>query len=294
MVNGQKLEYVASKSESVKSLRTLLNIRNRYMKVLDIPNRDWRGNPTVLSPQQRDQLLDLWKKDFHGQPRQEAMHMRDSWKPRKQRKGGPSSGGAVQPTAGKGMQKGKQGPNKEAVKAGKHSRFSRHLQREFGVMNLALAIVFTGDVDVNRLQAAQASQPGASQPGDSKAKSLARVAKFRRKQGRLLEKQMNRFRDPFEKERQESALGPEQRRLLEDFRSGRALYFQNEAVKAWGHGRLHGESGEYLDIGGSTGGLARQFMGDDINPDVEAWMQQAGPRQRQAASSSLGAVPKRQ
>ena len=161
-------------------------------------------------------------------------------------------------------------------------------------MNLALAIVFTGDVDVNRLQAAQASQPGASQPGDSKAKSLARVAKFRRKQGRLLHKEMKTCLDPKEKERQERALGPEQRRLLEDFRSGRALHYQNEAVRAFGHGRLHDESGGYFDMGGSTGGLARQFMGDDINPDGEAWMQQVGPRQRQPASSSLGAVPKRQ
>ena len=161
-------------------------------------------------------------------------------------------------------------------------------------MNLALAIVFTGDVDVNRLQAAQASQPGASQPGDSNAKSLARVAKFRRKQGRLLHKEMNKFRDPIEKARQERALGPEQWRLLEDFRSGRALSFQNEAVKAWGHGRLHGESGQWYDIGGSTGGLARQFIADSHWPDGEAWLQQFGPRQSQPASSSLGAFPKRQ
>ena len=159
-------------------------------------------------------------------------------------------------------------------------------------MNLALAIVFTGDVDVDRLQAIQASQPGASQPGDPKAKSLASVAKFRRKQGRLLHKEMNKFRDPMEKERQERALSPEQWSLLQDFRSGRALSFQNEAVQAWGHGRLHGESWQYVDIGGSTGGLARQFMADSHWPDGEAWMQQVGPRQGQAASSSLGAVQK--
>ena len=102
--------------------------------------------------------------------------------------GRPSSGGAVQPTAGKGMQKGKKGPNKDAVNAGKHSRWPRYLQREFGSANLALAIVFTGDVDVNRLQAAQAAQPGASQPGDWRAKARTRVARMRYRHGKLLEK----------------------------------------------------------------------------------------------------------
>ena len=101
-------------------------------------------------------------------------------------------------------------------------------------MNLALAIVFTGDVDVDRLQAAQASQPGASQPGDSKAKSLARVAKFRRKQGRLIGKEMNQFRDSIEKERQERALGPEQWRLSQDFRSGRALLLKKRSGQSLG------------------------------------------------------------
>ena len=161
-------------------------------------------------------------------------------------------------------------------------------------MNLALVIVFTGELDVDQLQKVQASQPGASQPGDSKLKSLVRAAKFRRKQGKLLYKEMNKFHDPLEQERREKALAPEHWRLLEDYRSGRALALQNEMVKAWGHGRLHGPSGEYLDIGGSTGGLLKQFLGDDINPDGQAWMEQVWPHQSQAASSSLGAVPKRQ
>ena len=183
MHNGQKLEYVASKRESVKALRTLLSMRNRFLEKQRIPARDLNGKPTVLTTYMRTQFLQNWKARLHGQALQQRLQFRDSWKESKQRKGRPWSGGAVQPTAGKGKQKGKKGPNKDAVQKGKHSRFSRYLQRDFGTKNLALAIVFTGDLDVDRLQAAQASQPGASQPGDPRAKSLARIAKFRRKQG---------------------------------------------------------------------------------------------------------------
>ena len=90
-------------------------------------------------------------------------------------------------------------------------------------MNLALAIVFTGDVDVNRLQAAQASQPGASQPGDWRAKARTRVARMRYRHGRLLEKHMANIVDPAQRKRAELQLSREQWGLLDDFRSGRAL-----------------------------------------------------------------------
>ena len=68
------------------------------------------------------------------------------------RKGKRKGTGASQAAGAKGTRgdKGKEfGPNKKAVKAGKHSRWSRHLQREYGVMNLALAIVFTGRVNAD-------------------------------------------------------------------------------------------------------------------------------------------------
>ena len=178
MVNGYKLQYVASKRESVKTLRALLSIRNVFLADQLIPRHDCAGNRTVFTKQMRDRLLDSWKASFHSDPEQQLMQIRDSWKEdRRRSRGGaaqPTAGkgmqkgkaGPVQPTAGKGMQKGKLGRNSAAVISGKHSRWSRYMQREFGSMNLALAIIFTGDVSLEKLRTAQASQPGASQPGD--------------------------------------------------------------------------------------------------------------------------------
>ena len=182
MVNGYKLQYVASKRESVKTLRALLSIRNVFLADQLIPRHDCAGNRTVFTKQMRDLLLDSWKLSFHSDPYQIRCQDRDSWKEVQQRRGRRSRGGAAQPTAGKGMQKGKAGPvqptagkgmqkgklgrNSAAVISGKHSRWSRYMQREFGSMNLALAIIFTGDVSLEKLRTAQASQPGASQPGD--------------------------------------------------------------------------------------------------------------------------------
>ena len=294
MHNGQKLEYVASKRESVKALRTLLSMRNRFLEKQRIPARDLNGKPTVLTTYMRTQFLQNWKARFHGQALQQRLQFRDSWKESRQRKGRPWSGGAVQPTAGKGKQKGKKGPNKDAVQKGKHSRFSRYLQRDFGSKNIALAIVFTGDVDLHRLEAAQASQPGASQPGDWRAKARTRVARMRYKHGKMLEKNIANISDPGRKMRAELQLSREQRDLLHDFRSGSALQEYNNAIIAYGHGRLRNPEGAYMDIGGSTGGVTREFLGIDPQPNAEAWMQRAWPRPSTAASSSLGAVPKRQ
>ena len=105
---------------------------------------------------------------------------------------------------------------------------------------------------------------------------------------------MAKIIDPAQRKRAELQLSREQWDLLHDFRSGRALQEKNNAVIAYGHGRLHNPSGGYMVIGGSTGGVTREFIGIDTNPDVEAWMQRAWPPQGTAASSSLGAVPKRQ
>ena len=170
-------------------MRTLLSIRNVFMADQLIAKHDMRGNRTVFTPLMRERLVESWKVRFHSDPLQQRLQVRDSWKEDPQRRGRRSRGGAAQPTAGKGMQKGKAGPvqptagkgmqkgklgrNSAAVISGKHSRWSRYMQREFGSMNLALAIIFTGDVSLERLRAAQASQPGASQPGDW-AKNLER------------------------------------------------------------------------------------------------------------------------
>ena len=55
--------------------------------------------------------------------------------------------------------------------------------------------------------------------------------------------------------------------LLEDYNSGRLLRELNYAKAAWGHGRLRDDMGEYIDIGGSTGGGSRRIIDGWKPPD---------------------------
>ena len=158
-VNGQKLEYVASKVDSVKALKSLLGVRNNFLHVHSIPRQDEGGNPTVLSSALRDELLDEWKMSLHNTARQRHRQLRDSWKETRQHKGNLHTKGKGKDQAqDKGMQKGTFGPKKDAVRKGQTFRVGRHLQREYGVTNLALLIVFTVEVDPTVLRAAQAPQ----------------------------------------------------------------------------------------------------------------------------------------
>ena len=51
-----------------------------------------------------------------------------------------------------------------------------------------------------------------------------------------------------------------QQRLLERLESGELLWRMNSAVGKWGHGRLETPDGHCLEIGGSTGGMTREFL----------------------------------
>ena len=124
-------------------------------------------------------------------------------------------------------------------------------------MNLALAIVFTGRVNADELREAQESQPGPSKPRDAWLKTAARAAKYRYKTGKLLHKRVCRGDsiDDFTEE---------ERQLLNDFRSGVLLHNKNRAVVTFGHGTVHNEFGEAVEIGGSTQGLTRTLL--DLTP----------------------------
>ena len=78
--------------------------------------------------------------------------------------------------------------------------------------------------------------------------------------------------------------------LLEDYNSGRLLRELNYAKAAWGHGRLRDDMGEYIDIGGSTGGGSRRII-DKWKPHdwreflehadmVGGFMRRASPKKR--------------
>ena len=55
--------------------------------------------------------------------------------------------------------------------------------------------------------------------------------------------------------------------MLERWETGESLRRRNRVVGALGHGRLRTARGDYLDIGGSTGGGARRVLDSWQPPD---------------------------
>ena len=51
------------------------------------------------------------------------------------------------------------GPDKEKIRKGKHSRWSRHPQREFGSKQIAELIVFTGKISPEFLHNVSEDEP---------------------------------------------------------------------------------------------------------------------------------------
>ena len=64
-----------------------------------------------------------------------------------------------------------------------------------------------------------------------------------------------------------------QRLLLQRYVSGELLRRRNLAVGELGHGRLRTARGDYLDIGGSTGGGSRRILDSWQPPDWREFYQ---------------------
>ena len=171
------------------------------------------------------------------------------------------------------------GPNTDKLRRGKHSRWCRHLQREFGSKALAELIVFTGRVEVEYLRKHTPEDEPPAAEGEPAERDASRdaqqsrhqlklrviVAKSRCKAGKWLQKRLQSGR------LEESNLYNEDVELLRDLRAGTLLRERNDAVAAFGHGKLVNDRGEELHIGGSTGGRTRRTMGTYTDPDLSAF-----------------------
>ena len=198
-----------------------------------------------------------WKDRFHAMRDQVEQQMRDSWKP-----DGPP------PDAHDAW-----GPNRQALRSGKHSRFARHLQLVAGSKTMAELIIYTGRFDpefLNKAHEAQdrngASQPVASADRQKALKKKAAQAKLDYRMTCMLRLRLHRgqvyYRD-LERWEQENL------RRLED---GSLLRHTNDAVAAYGHGTLRRDDGETIEIGGSTGGITRFLLDGYAEPDVDSFL----------------------
>jgi hypothetical protein len=150
------------------------------------------------------------------------------------------------------------------VQQGKHSRWSRELQRRAGSKVLWEIISFTGRFDHQLLQRAveAAKKPirtGACQPDASrKATAAANRARDALRWGQTLDKQRARGKKHFSWNEQW---------YLTKFDDDTFRENVNAATKAVGHGRLRHKDGSTSDIGNHLGGISRTVL-DDYQPPL--------------------------
>ena len=113
---GFKRQYVASRAETISSIKKLLQRRKDFMAARGLHDGASHivGGRYLFTQQDRHHVMKEWKKEFHAAPEQVEQQKRDSWKPQGRPRGGDW------------------GPNTAAVRHGKHLRLARHLQLEAG------------------------------------------------------------------------------------------------------------------------------------------------------------------
>ena len=274
-VGGFKRQYCASRHETFLSIKKLLKIRRDFMAARGLHD----AHPTpgaasqkygltgsasqpadhryVFTQEDRKQVMQEWKDRFHAMRDQVEQQMRDSWKP-----DGPP------PDAHDAW-----GPNRQAERSGKHSRFARHLQLVAGSKTMAELIIYTGRFDpefLNKAHEAQdrngASQPVANSDGRQHLKRKAAQAKLNYRMTFLLRRKL----DNGQVEKRD--LQPWEKRNLRRLEDGSLLRHTNEAVAAYGHGTLRRDDGQTIQIGGSTRGVTRFLLDGCDEPNIDSFL----------------------
>ena len=149
------------------------------------------------------------------------------------------------------------------IRKGKHSRWCRHLQREFGSKQIAELIVFTGKISPEFLHKFSEDGPVA----ETQSAELARE-KRERKMRAVKARHMLKFGKYLEKALRQGRFSAddmtdEEHRILEKYASGELQAICNEATRQHGHGKIVLSAGDVMNIGGSTGGKARRLLDGD-------------------------------
>ena len=224
-----------SAEETSRAIKSLLQQRRAFLASRGISDQQH-----LMTPDERVDCIRYCKDEYERDPHQRELQERDH------RKGG-----------------------NRLLHRRKHSRFSREWQRRCGSKQVAEVILFSGRWDVDLLRQAMGADD-ASQPVESNTDTAAATrqrrlkrnaieAKYNLRQGRHLAKAADRG----------ARLGPAELAMVQAFESGELRRRANDAVKGFGHGRLHAADGSYLDIGGNTGGRTRRLLDSYVIPSHE-------------------------
>ena len=163
----------------------------------------------------------------------------------------------------------------------KHSRWSRHTQRLGGTSQMWTLLSFTGSFDPDffaTLKVNPESRPGQRTQQQKKAvrdavqaRDKYRLAqKHDRTRARMLDALQTDSKHPEDYSASEF-LSKKAVALLRDLDNGKLLDEANRLTRLSGHGRLRKSNGEFIDIGGSTGGFVRTVLDDWEPPDFNDW-----------------------
>jgi hypothetical protein len=159
----------------------------------------------------------------------------------------------------------------------RHSRWSRHTQRLGGTSQMWTLLSFTGSFDPDFFATLKVNPE--SRPGQrtQQQKQAVRDAVQARDKYRLAQKH-DRTRARIHEALQTDShsivrefLSKKATALLRDLDNGNLLHEANTLTRLSGHGRLRKSNGEFIDIGGSTGGFVRTVLDDWEPPDFNDW-----------------------
>ena len=191
-------------------------------------------------------------------------------------RGKAKAGGAAQPTG--------KGSLADFLRKQKRKRWCRHLQRTCGTKQIWELLAYTGCFHVDYLRLAL--ERTATHDHDEEAAAL--TAKKRRdlrhekaeakaalQEGACLARRR-------ELESQRRAYEPSvifskaQSDILDNWGKGILRENLNKVITELGHGRLQSNTGEFLDIGGSTGGGSRRIIDGWTPPDWRQFLSEPG------------------
>ena len=233
---------VVSREHVARQVQTVIAWRETWLQDRGLPL------DTVIRGDLADFFLDAAKSEFHASAVQQELQERDA-------------------------DRGK------IIQDGKHSRWSRRVQKLGGTPQMWTLLSFTGRFDVAFLENAIARgakvpprMPGEKTQQQKQQVRDAQMGRARLRRGAMLERLQERLsqgnKAKGKGKRKARPLNPKQLRVLQEYQSGDLRRQANNLTMISGHGRLKKEDHSFVDIGGCTGGFTRTVLDDWEPPDL--------------------------